>query len=240
MYPFEPLRPAWERLWAAVHSRVPWTPASLTWDGDVQEHWADPTCVVAHACGWPVATTLRRSQSIVGAFTLAIPEADGHRFRSVFVAPRTDDLAAFGAAAMTVAANSDDSLSGWISLRAATVGFGAWSARIHWTGAHIDSVRAVQNGEADLASIDELTWAHLWRLYPHLAYGLHVVGRGPWIPSPAIVTSTQRDGGVDDLRAAFAATMSDPETREARAELLLAGFVPLDDVDYASVLELGA
>ena len=98
----------------------------------------------------------------------------------------------------TVAANSDDSLSGWVSLQAATVGVGRpWPGRIHWTGAHIESVRAVRAADADLASIDELTWAHLRRLEPGLVDRLHVVGRGPWIPSPAIVTST---GRVDELR----------------------------------------
>ena len=60
MYPFDALRPAWERLWAAVADRVPWAPRSLRWSGDVQEHWTDPSCTVAHACGWPIAAHLAR------------------------------------------------------------------------------------------------------------------------------------------------------------------------------------
>jgi ABC-type phosphate/phosphonate transport system substrate-binding protein len=234
MYPFEPLRPAWEQLWAGVHERAPWTPADLTWDGTVQEHWADPECVVAHACGWPIATTLHAIFDVVGAFTLALPEAVGHRYRSVFVAARRDPLGAFVTGETALAANSDDSLSGWVSLRAATVGTGQpWPGPIHWTGAHLDSVRAVHDGAADLASIDELTWAHIRRLYPDLAAGLHVVGRGPLIPSPAIVTST---GRVEDLRDAFSSTMADPATRLARAALLLAGFVALDNSEYGRLL----
>jgi ABC-type phosphate/phosphonate transport system substrate-binding protein len=236
MYPFEPLRPAWEQLWAAVHARAPWTPAGLTWDGTVQEHWADQDCVVAHACGWPVATTLRSTVAVVGAFTLALPEAEGHRYRSVFVASHPGPLASFVSPTTALAANSDDSLSGWVSLQAATVGTGQpWPGPIRWTGAHVDSVRAVGEGAADLASIDELTWAHLRRLYPDLTDGLHVVGRGPLIPSPAVVTST---GRVDDLRRAFADAMTDPATRSARAALLLAGFVPLDEIEYWHDCEL--
>jgi ABC-type phosphate/phosphonate transport system substrate-binding protein len=234
MYPFERLRPAWEQLWSAVHARAPWTPAALTWDGTVHDHWADPACVVSHVCGWPLAMRLRDAVAVVGAFTLALPEAEGHRYRSVIVASRSGELAAFVTTAASVAANSDDSLSGWISLQAATVGVGrSWPGRIHWTGAHIESVRAVRAGEADLASIDELTWAHLRRLEPGLVDGLHVVGRGPLIPSPAIVTSTAH---VDELRRAFAGAMEDPATRSARTVLLLAGFVPLDHSEYEAVL----
>jgi ABC-type phosphate/phosphonate transport system substrate-binding protein len=229
MYPFRPLRPAWDELWAAVQERVPWAP-SLRWDGTVQDHWADPACVVSHACGWPVATTLRSTVTVTGAFALALPEAERHRYRSVFVAHEPGSLASLVGPDTTVAANSEDSLSGWVSLQAATVGVGRpWPGPIRWTGAHLHSARAVRAGAADLASIDELTWGYLRRIEPDLVDGLHVVGRGPWIPSPAIVT---RDGPVDELRRAFTEAMADPATTTARATLLLAGFVELDDAEY--------
>jgi ABC-type phosphate/phosphonate transport system substrate-binding protein len=230
MYPFAPLRPAWEELWAAVQARAPWAPAELRWAGLVQDHWTDADCVVSHACGWPVATSLRAAVSVVGAFALALPEADGHRYRSVFVGRRPGPLDSFVAPQTTVAANSEDSVSGWVSLQAATVGLGQpWPGPVVWTGAHVESACALRAGEADLASIDELTWAHLRRLRPDLVDGLHVVGRGPWVPSPAIVTPT---GRVDELRRAFTEAMADPSTRAARATLLLAGFVALDDDEY--------
>ena len=59
MYPFEPVRPAWETLWTAVHRSAPWTPATLRWSDDVHDTWTDANCVVAQACGWPVAALLR-------------------------------------------------------------------------------------------------------------------------------------------------------------------------------------
>jgi ABC-type phosphate/phosphonate transport system substrate-binding protein len=230
MYPFGPLRPAWEALWAAVQARAPWAPPALMWGGAVQDHWVDPECMVSQACGWPVATTLRSTVAVAGAFALALPEADGHRYRSVFVAHESRSLASLVGPHTTVAANSEDSLSGWVSLQSATIGVGRpWPGQIHWTGAHLESARSVRAGTADLASIDELTWAHLRRLEPNLVDSLHVVGRGPWIPSPAIVT---RDDRLDELRLAFSEAMADPATRAARATLLLAGFVELDDDEY--------
>jgi ABC-type phosphate/phosphonate transport system substrate-binding protein len=175
---------------------------------------------------------------VVGAFALALPEADGHRYRSVFIGHEPGSLGSLVGPESTVAANSEDSLSGWVSLQSATVGLGQpWPGPVRWTGAHVESARSVRAGEADLASIDELTWAYLRRLEPDLVGGLHVVGRGPWIPSPAIVT---RDDRVDELRRGFTEAMADPATRTARATLLLAGFVPLDDSEYDRVLRLSA
>ena len=84
--------------------RVDWAPRTLRWDGDVQVHWIDPACTVAHGCGYPVAATLD-DRAVVGAFALRLPDADGHRYRSVLVSGEGTRLAA----------NSDDSLSGWIS-----------------------------------------------------------------------------------------------------------------------------
>ncbi len=153
-----------------------------------------------------------------------------------FVASRPGPLASFVTPGTTLAANSEDSLSGWVSLQAVTVGLhGVWPGPTRWTGSHVESVRAVRTGEADLASIDELTWAHLRRLEPELVDGLHVVGRGPWIPSPAVIT---RSGRVDELRRAFAAALEDPATRGPRATLLLTGFVPLDVAEYDALSAL--
>ena len=172
MYPLEPLRPAWERLWAAVHELAPWTPATLTWTDDVHATWTDPACVVSHACGWPVATYLRDRVDVVGAFSPDLPDASGHRYRSALVASRPASLASFAAAKAVAAATTEDSLTGWISLRAAAGG--EWPGPVVWTGGHVASLEALQQRRADLASIDPLTLAYVRRHLPDLVAGLHV------------------------------------------------------------------
>jgi ABC-type phosphate/phosphonate transport system substrate-binding protein len=222
MYPFDDLRPAWERLWARVTARLSWAPGPLRWSGAVQEHWTDPSCTVAHACGYPVAATLS-DRPVVGAFSLALPDADGHRYRSVLV---SNDRGG-----RRFVANSEDSLSGWISALDVDRG------DVTFTGSHEASLTALAAGHADIAMIDELTLAHLRRLRPELTADLVERGRGPWIPSPAIVApSSATAARIDELRAAFAdAIEGDPDTR---ATLLLDGFVALDRPDYLPVLEL--
>ena len=241
MYPYVGLRPAWERLWSAVHARAPWTPPSLRWDGDVHDHWVDPSCIVAQACGWPVATALRGQVEVVGAFELTIGQHDGHRYRSVILARRPTPLAALVSAGATVAANAPDSLSGWVSLLAATVGPGReWPGPVRWTGGHVASMEALQAGRADVTSVDALSLAYVRRDQPDLAAGLHEIGHGPLVPSlPVVVRAGTSADDIADLRTAFVDALADPAVRSDCSRLLIAGFAALDGFAYDPVGHLG-
>lgn len=235
MYPLVPLRPAWDQLWAAVHERAPWTPPSLTWTDDVAATWHDPDGVVTHACGWPVVTSLRDVVDVVGAFTLGLPDADGHRYRAVVLATDDGEPAVDAIAAV----NAEDSLTGWVSLRAARSGGQPWPGPVVWTASHIASIRALRAGRADIASIDPLTLHHLRGHEPDLIAGLHVVGTGPLVPSPPIVvprsTPSER---IEELRHAFGAALT-ARPLVGRA-LALSGFVGLDRAEYEPLLTLVA
>lgn len=241
MYPFAHLVPVWERLWAAVHRELPWAPAGLRWDGEVQEHWRDPHCAVAHACGWPVAAELGGLVDVVGAFTLALPDSDGHRYRSVLLA-RDPDVVARATAhdpdlgpGPVLAANSRDSLSGWISLLAA-LGRPSWPGTVRWTGAHVRSLAALRAGQADLACIDSLTLTHLRAVDPGVDAGLQVVGLGPWIPNPAIVVRRATPVAARQaLAAALRTAAADPAIGQP---LRYDGFVELTAADYEPTTRL--
>ena len=240
MYPFEPVRADWERLWSAVHERVPWTPASLRWDGAVHEHWFDPECAVAQACGWPVVTTLHGHVAVVGAFSLALGDAEGHRYRSVVLANQPRSLDEIVTAGSIAAATAPDSLSGWVSLLAAAVGpGGVWPGQVRWTGGHVESLRALRDGHAVVASVDELSLAFVRRHSPDLAAGLHEVGRGPWVPSlPVVVRAGTPARRIEQLRDAIVNALSERELGTVRDELFLDGFVALDDSAYQPLIAL--
>lgn len=238
MYPMEPLRPAWERIWDAVHRRTGWTPDVLTWVENVQGAWVDPDCVVAHACGWPVATTLVDLVDVVGAFAFDVPLAEGPRCRTALMASRRDALESFDTTDTVAAVNSECSLSGWISLRAGVVGGRTWPGPVVWTGAHVASLTALQDGRADIASIDPVTLAFVERHLPELTVGLHEVGRGPLVPgTPIVVPRGTAPERIAELRDALAAAVADPSVR-ATDELFIKEFVPLDRDVYDALVEL--
>jgi hypothetical protein len=251
MYPFASVRWAWDRLWGAVVEASGDTvdlPDRLSWSDDVHARWSDPDCVVTHVCGWPYAAWHRDRLAVLGAFDVqpaAVGETSAGRpghYRSVLVTTDPDagleDLLARPVAAV---ANSADSLSGWLSLLAATVGSGRpWPGPVEMTGAHVESLRRLAAGGAELACIDAWSLALIAAEEPELVECLHTVGHGPLIPTPAVVAPRALgEEQLDVLRDAFAAAMASESTHDAREALLVDGWVPLREADYEAVLPLG-
>ena len=240
MYPFAKLRSAWERLFGAVAEHVRAggfeAPAGLRWDVDPHDSWLDAGLAVGMTCGWPLVTTLREQVRVVGTFAYRIEHAPApHLYRTVIVAPETASLSEL--VGRRAAINSVDSLSGNISLLE-VFGLGeAWPGDVVWTSAHVRSVEALRSGEADVASIDGMTWAYQQRDDPTSLEGLRVVARGPWVPGlPVILPASASDAALDEWRAAFEGAVVDPALSAVMDELLIDHFVPLDLVDYDRAL----
>lgn len=245
MYPFASWRDATDTLWEAVRGAEPHLPPLAPWGLDAHGLWHDPAMVVSQACGWPLVTELAGRVRVVGTFRYRTPVWSGDHYRSVVVAR---DGAFTGTSAGTfagtfdgvrAAVNSTASLSGWISLVwFATGGAGGrWPGSVVLTGAHLESLRAVRDGDADLASIDAVTYAHVERDQPDLLRGVRRIGEGPLVPClPIVVPTTTSNADVARLRAALADAIA--ARPDAAATLLIDGFSPLDDTAYAPVAAL--
>ncbi len=186
--------------------------------------------LVAQTCGWPLVTTLADRVRVVGAFAYDVAGAEGARYRSAIVATRPGYIADFAGA--TVAVNNPDSLSGWVSLRHAVADHGPTV----WTGSHRASLQELHDGRAELASIDVVSLAHVADSEPELVAGLHVVGRGPLVPSLPLIASRAIDVGVvAALREALASAVADPRSADDCRRLHITGFEPFDFDDYAPI-----
>jgi ABC-type phosphate/phosphonate transport system substrate-binding protein len=230
MYDLVEIRPAVEALWTEVAARLSAAgerdiPDMLGWDGDLyDDHWLHPHLLLSQSCGWPLVDRLAGRVAVVGAFAYRGVSDTTARYRSVLVT-RADDTER-PLPGRRVAVNSYDSLSGWISLKAAVWPLGPSLI----TGAHIASVAAVDAGDADLACIDAVTWALVARYRPDAISRLAVVGHGPLIPCVPLITHTTTGPGVEALRRVLAGISSE--------ELGIEAFVPLDESDYVSVRTL--
>lgn len=239
MYPLPVLRPAWERLATAVAARVRHAghpaPNVLRWDLDPHDSWLHPDLAIGMACGWPLVTALRDGVRVVGTFasrTGRVQHTQPHLYRSVIVARSESPMAEL--LGRRAAINSNDSLSGHISLLAA-FGLGAvWSGEVTLTGAHVRSLALVRTGAADVASIDAMTWVYQQRDEPSTVEGLHVVGHGPWVPGlPVILPASASDAALEAWRVAFSDAVAAGDASDA---LLIDAFVPLDLADYDTAL----
>ena len=193
-------------------------------------------CCIGQTCGWPLITELAGGVRVVGTFDCDVDGAVDGTYYSVLVSRRPeplDDL--LRRPDLVVAANSADSLSGWISLQSAAAGRGVRldADAVVWTGSHASSVDAVREGRADLAAIDSVSWTHLDTT------GLSVVGHGPQIPCLPLVTSSRStDAAVAELRHGFAAAVGDPSMATTCASLRIRGYVDRELADYRQVSAL--
>lgn len=237
MYPFTAVRAATDQLWAAVREHLGWGPAGLDWTLLTPEVWHHPQLLVAQACGWPLVTDLADLVAVVGTFDYDVPGAEHGHYRSVLVARDAATLDELRARPKVAAAvNGFDSLSGWISLQHTWGG----SPSALETGAHLESVRAVAEGRAEVASIDAVSWALLETIEPELTGRLHVIDHGPMVPCLPLVTGWHNSAQVPALRAAFAAAVAEPGLQPALAQLRIRGFVTLGFTDYAPLRALGS
>jgi ABC-type phosphate/phosphonate transport system substrate-binding protein len=238
MYPFPAIRWAYDRFWEAVHDRLGWVPDALDWNVDLHASWRRDDLIVGHTCGWPLVTELRERVRVVGTFVATTPEAEGYSYRSVLVARRPGEATEF--AGEVAAVNDFESLSGWISLLAAVHGPGArWAGDVVLTGAHVDSLRTVGDGRAEVASIDSVTLWQVRRHHPELVRDLYVVGTGPLVPClPVITGAATTDIQLGDLRMAMIDAVLDPLVEPAARAMCTVGFVPLDLEHYLPILDL--
>ena len=92
------------------------------------------------------------------------------------------------------------------------------------SGSHLRSVEMVASGEADVAAIDCVSFAHFQRLYPSLVAGVRVLSWTASTPSlPYITAGTASDDIVQALRAAIAHVFDDNGLAQVRERLLLRG-----------------
>ena len=251
MYDFPELRPAHDILWGALAERleaagVTQVPGRLTRDLAHQDTWRHPRLLFGQACEYPLATAFAGSVRLLATPRYMAAGCEGHSYRSVVVVRAQDDAA--GLAELRnrrCAINEPDSNSGMNLMRAALVGIArrgrAFFSSITLSGSHRRSAELVANGQADVAAIDCVTFAHLRRLYPEAVAGLRILCWTPSSPSlPFITAASTGEATLRALRAALAAVFDDPSpaVRAARAMLLLDGVNLQPDLRLSEVRRL--
>lgn len=224
---------AHDALWSGVRdglrARGIRAPNALDRATGHMEGWARADLVLGQICNLPWRAQFRDRVTLIGAGDYGIPDAMAGMYYSVFVA-RADDPAKdlTDCATCRFAYNEPMSNSGWGMPSQHFAHLGLRLNPTLRTGAHVDSLRAVAEGRADLAAIDSVTYRNFLRWEP-AARAVRVIGRTHATPGMTFITCKGQDPAP--YRAAIADTIA-ALPAEAAELLGLRGIVSLSSAAY--------
>ena len=247
MYDFPWTVAANDALWASISDRLAKAgveaPMALTRDSDPGPLWRHSGLVFGQTCGYPYVTQLKDVVTLIAAPEYSFPGCEDASHRSFIIRRVTDSRRALGEFRGAVAAlNAHDSNTGVNLFRARiapVAGGAAFFSSIILTGSHEASVAAVVDGQADLASIDCVSFALLGRGLPELIERVAIVAESPLSPClPFIASSSLPAPAIAAVREALFAALADPDLAETRATLGLKGARIVTPADYDRVIEI--
>lgn len=236
-----PVQEANDRLWQGIRDRLRAggydAPDAL--DREISYHgiWLQPDLVLAQTCGYPYVYELKGKVRLVATPVFAFAGGNGTERVSFIIVPEASTARSLEDLRGKIAAVNDwGSNSGMNLFRAAVMPLakdGKFFSEIRITGGHLPSIAAVQNGEADVAAIDTVTWGMLAQHRPEMLKGVRILADSPAGPGlPYITRLTASDAEVEALRQAIADTIADPACADAVETLGLKGIERLSDADY--------
>jgi ABC-type phosphate/phosphonate transport system substrate-binding protein len=248
MYDLPQLRASHDKLWSSLSkyltdAGLKEAPTDLTRNIHPAGTWTHPNLVLGQGCEYPLAKFFADRVRLVATPRYAAPGCQGASYRSAIVV-REDDPAETLAdlRGRRCVINERSSNSGMNMLRASIAPLAngqRFFESVVLGGSHRGSVKMVSAGDADVAAVDCVSFAHFQRLYPSTAALLRILAWTPSAPSlPFITARTTSDEVLGKLRSSLAAVMADRELDDARERLLLDGF-DLEPVEgYSEVLRL--
>ena len=243
MYDWPEVQWANDELWTDIAGRLGTSgivaPNELWRTENADDLWGHPDLFIVETCGHLVVHELRGRAEVLGAFDHAVDGCRPGDYRSVLVCrvdEEGDTLEGFrGRVAAVNQTNSHSGHGAFITTVVPLAVNGSFFADVEITGSHRASMRAVANGSADLACIDEVSW-RLGLDHELAVDNLRIIAWTDPMPAPPLVTSWANVGWRDAFNTviAEAVAFSDLSVRES---LHLYGYRPRDTADYGSIRE---
>lgn len=244
-YDFEELRAAHDAFWSALareleRSGFSDVPRRLLHEVDHDGVLLREDLLVSQTCGYVVANEGRGWVQCVATPRYGAPGCVGSDYASfIVVRAALDAESAADLRGLRAVANEPLSHSGMNALREFVIPAAngrRFFREVQWSGGHLCSLQALQRGDADCAAIDCVAWELVRRHRPHLLDGLRVLATTPSAPAPPFVTGRRTTADcLQRMRRALQAVSTDDSLRDVRDALLLRGFEPLQESDYASM-----
>lgn len=245
MYDFAEIKSATDSLWQILRDDLMRrglndVPLTLTRPNDLPAFWSDASLLIGQTCGYPFTHGLCGTARYVATPCYTTAFSSGPLHKSLIIVHRDSEIRTLSDANGKICAiNMADSNTGMNLLRLEIAKLkpqGTFFARVYETLAHRKSIQAVAHGEADIASIDCVTFAHIDLIEPMLTAQLRILAETEETPSLPFITSADTDDEtLDLLRASLAHVITDPAHHAVMAKLLLNGVEILQPDAYQRV-----
>ena len=243
----QPVEEATQLFWEALGTRIRAlgleAPAALDDDIRYDEAWLRPDLLFGQTCGYPYVRHLRGKVQLVATPVYGLPGCDGPLECSFIIVNAKSPVASIeDLRGSRAAINEPGSNSGYNLFRhfiAPHAVEGRFFSSVIETRGHRASIDAVASGEADVASIDCITFGNTLRFDPDGVADVRILAeteKGPGLPFITAVSTPAKDLVI--LRRALAETIADPDLAQVRDTLSLRGISLLGDADYEALAEL--
>lgn len=193
MYVLPEMQADMRSLWVLLRSKlaaagVENLPHEPRFDDPLAQGSLPADMLMLQYCGFPYVTEWREAMQPLACLHYDAPHCEGKTHRSVIVVRADDDAKTIkDLRGKRAAINGYDSNTGMNLLRHAVADVaqdGTFFGEVIVTGAHVDSLRAVAEGRADVAAIDCVTFAFIGDYQPALTAAVRVLA--VTAPSPAL------------------------------------------------------
>jgi ABC-type phosphate/phosphonate transport system substrate-binding protein len=197
MYLRPELAEANDRLWVLIRDRLLAQgmncPTKLDNSSDEFFVWTHPSLVLSQTCGMPYRLLLHDRVALVGTPDYGLEDCPPGYYRSAIVVRADDTRKGLNDFRNSVFAfNQTISQSGFAAPFALCRTLGFWFDRTVQSGQHLASARMVAQGQADIASLDAVTWRLIQRYEPFAA-DLRVIAWTEPTPGLPFVTAAKND-----------------------------------------------
>ncbi|QBR01287.1 phosphate/phosphite/phosphonate ABC transporter substrate-binding protein [Paraburkholderia pallida] len=209
---------------------------------DLLALWRRPDLLLSQTCGFPYRVLgLADAVQLLATPAFDAEGCEGAHYRSTLVV--SAHAASQGAVTLAdcrglrAACNGRDSHSGMNALRHAVAPYareGRFFSSVAWVGSHLNALRALGAGEADVAAIDCVTLAYVRDALPELLRDVRMIGATALAPGLPFVASRALPAG-DATRLRDALDLACAADAARAKALRLRGFVRLASADYAAI-----
>jgi ABC-type phosphate/phosphonate transport system substrate-binding protein len=247
MYSLPEMRAVNARFWKAlrgllVEAGLRDLPESLTFDRLPVPERIGPEVIFSQTCGYPLETIFAGQAIRLGTPCYAVPGCDGPTHCGLFIVPAKSTAGELRDLRGSVFLfNNRHSNSGMNLPRRALADIangGPFFSKVIETGSHPGNLDRIARGEADVTSVDNVTYAFWSHYRPEAARQVRVLTPTPTSPAIPFVTSVSTTSEtVQILRSALRTLVHDVRYEAVRVGLLITDIVDLPDNAYRGLLD---